>query len=435
MAEAFQANDRKALAEDTALEFEEVAPVDGQRHTYISIKFPLRELHGAVQGVCGISTDITERVRAEQALKDGEALYHSLVECLPLNVVRKDRHGRVTFGNERFCRTLGRPLDQLLGKTDFDLFPDKLADKYVADDRRVVETGEVFEDVEEHHTPDGENLYMHVLKSPVYDAKDQIVGIQVIFWDVTDKHRAQKALQRTMADLSRSNKELEEFAYVASHDLQEPLRMIASYTQLLSRRYKDKLDKEAEEFIAFAVDGAIRMQKLINDLLSYSRVGTRGKAFSATDLEQVLQTVLTNLKIALEESGAQITHDPLPTVVADSTQMTQLLQNLIGNALKFRGERAPHIHISAQREGAAWVMGVKDNGIGIEPQYFERIFVIFQRLHTQQEYSGTGIGLAICKKIVERHGGRIWVESKPGQGATFWFTLPAALTPSSNPTS
>lgn len=231
-------------------------------------------------------------------------------------------------------------------------------------------------------------------------------------------------LSKKTDDLTRSNSELEQFAYVASHDLQEPLRMISSYVQLLSRRYEGKLDKDADDFIAYAVEGTKRMQQLINDLLAYSRVGTRGKPPEPTDFEDVLSEATANLKIAAEEAGAVVTHDQLPIALADKLQMVQLFQNLIGNAIKFRGKDAPQVHVSARPDGEFWVFSVRDNGIGIDPQFYDRIFTIFQRLHSRDKYPGTGIGLAVAKKIVERHGGRIWLESSPGVGTTFYFTIP-----------
>ena len=233
-------------------------------------------------------------------------------------------------------------------------------------------------------------------------------------------------LDERAKDLARSNSELQQFAYVASHDLQEPLRMISSFTQLLAKRYKDKLDDDARDFINYAVDGATRMQTLISDLLSYSRVGTQGKPLERTLCGEVFGRALQNLKVAIEESGTMITTGTLPAVLADPQQMCQLFQNLIANAIKFRGKDVPIVHVSAVRNGEDWKISVRDNGIGIAPEHADRIFVIFQRLHTRTEYPGTGIGLAVCKKIVERHGGRIWVESSFGMGSTFCFTVPAA---------
>jgi signal transduction histidine kinase len=232
-------------------------------------------------------------------------------------------------------------------------------------------------------------------------------------------------LNERAKDLARSNSELQQFAYVASHDLQEPLRMVASFTQLLAKRYGEKLDDDAHDFINFAVDGATRMQTLISDLLNYSRVGTQGKPLVPTDSETLFKRVLESLQFSIEESGAVIVSDPLPMVMADPQQLGQLFQNLLTNAIKFHGEEPPHVRISTERNGNDWKISVRDNGIGISQDHAERIFVIFQRLHTKTEYPGTGIGLAICKKIVERHGGRIWIEPSPGGGTTFCFTIPA----------
>ena len=235
---------------------------------------------------------------------------------------------------------------------------------------------------------------------------------------------ANDELERQAQELMRSNAELQQFAYVASHDLQEPLRMISSYTQLLVRRYGDRFDKEAREFMDYVVDGSARMKQLIEDILAYSRVGTRGREFKTVQSEAALKKALASLRAALEATGANVTNDSLPAVEADDVQLAQLFQNLIGNALKFTSGGTPHIHVGVAELPQAWEFSVKDNGIGIDPQYFERIFMVFQRLHSKGEYSGTGIGLAICKKVVDRHGGRIRVESRPGEGSTFFFTLP-----------
>lgn len=226
------------------------------------------------------------------------------------------------------------------------------------------------------------------------------------------------------SELARSNAELEQFAYIASHDLQEPLRMVSSYVQLLERRYKGRLDEDADDFIGFAAEGSRRMQKMINDLLAYSRVGTRGKKFEMIDLETALSQATENLQLAIKEKRAVITHDPLPLVFGDSGQLAQVFQNLIDNAIKFSGEESPRVHISASLKGRDCVCSVSDNGIGIDPEYMDRLFLLFQRLHTRKQYPGTGLGLAICKRIVERHGGRIWVESKPKKGSVFYFTMP-----------
>lgn len=248
----------------------------------------------------------------------------------------------------------------------------------------------------------------------------------IMYGLIVDLDRAKQTLAEKAAELARSNADLEQFAYVASHDLKEPLRMIFSYVQLLEQRYKGRLDKDADDFIHFAVDGAKRMQALINDLLEYSRVTTRARPFAPCDCNMVLNWARENLILGIQENSATISSGPLPEIMADATQVMQLFQNLIANSIKFKSEEPPHIHISCLKQDKEWLFSFKDNGIGFDKQYAERIFQIFQRLHTREEYPGTGIGLAIAKKIIEHHGGRIWAESKPGQGAVFYFTIPVS---------
>ena len=271
-------------------------------------------------------------------------------------------------------------------------------------------------------TKDGREILVNALATRIeFQGR---ISVLLSLRDVTETRRAEEMLKQIMGELVRSNTELERFAYVASHDLQEPLRMVASYTQLLARRYKGKLDSDADEFIGYAVDGATRMQQLINALLDYSRISTRAKPFAPTDIEEILSQAITNLRASIKENNAVVTYDHLPIINADSTQMVQLFQKRVGNAIKCHSEKQPEVHIGVERNGTEWIFSVRDNGIGIDPQYFDRIFVVFQRLHSRNEYPGTGIGLAICKKIIERHKGRIWVESQPGKGATFYFTIP-----------
>jgi len=257
--------------------------------------------------------------------------------------------------------------------------------------------------------------------APVYYQRKRATLGSLI--DVTERKQVEERLKQITAEMQRSNTELEQFAYVISHDLQEPLRMVSSYTQLLARRYSSKLDPDADEFIAYAVDGAKRMQILLQDLLEYSRVGTRGKPFALVNCEHVVQQAMANLKIAIEESGAAVSCDVLPTVLGDEGQLVQVFQNLIGNAIKFRRDEPPLVRVSARRRNSMVTFSIEDNGIGISSQHGQTIFEIFRRLHTREEYPGTGMGLAICKKIAERHGGTISVVSQPGKGSIFHFSV------------
>lgn len=271
--------------------------------------------------------------------------------------------------------------------------------------------------------------------APMRDPANGIYGLRWLLRDITLQAHMTAQLQTLNAELEtrvqqrtaalqRSNEELLQFAYVASHDLQEPLRVVTTYVQLLSQRYQNALDAEAKEFMGFVVDGARRMQHLIQDLLTYSRVQTAERKLEKTHCDDIIVNVLNDLHETIAETGSVITHDPLPVVLADVSQLSRVFQNLLGNACKFRSKLSPRIHVSAVQEGDEWLFSVRDNGIGLDPQHAERIFAIFQRLHTQREYPGTGMGLAICKKILEQHGGRIWVQSTPGMGSTFYFTLP-----------
>lgn len=358
------------------------------------------------------------------ALRRSEERFRSLVENASNVIAIVDTSAVVRYVSDSSVRVFGCRPDELTGRAVLGyVHPDdrnklEVVLSSCARERRAVLTTEVGFKRSDGNWRTIEVVASNRLSDPA------ISGIVITFRDITEHMRAAEALAQKAEELERSNAELQQFAYVASHDLQEPLRMLSSYSQLLSKRYQGELDQKADNYIGFIVDGAKRMQVLINDLLTYSRVGTRGKPLGPTDCEAVLKGALTNLQVAIRESGAIVTQDPLPTVMGDEGQLGQLFQNLIGNGIKYRNGGAPQIHVSSRQEGTDWLFSVKDNGIGIDPQYAERIFIIFQRLHTRQEYPGTGIGLAVCKKIVERHGGRIWVESEVGKGATFYFTLP-----------
>ncbi|HOX37975.1 MAG TPA: ATP-binding protein [Candidatus Brocadiia bacterium] len=557
-----------------------------------------------------VAADITDIKRVEDALRESESRYRLLVKNIPQKVFMKGRDLRYISVNENYAADFGMTPKDFIGKTDYDFYPNELADKYRADDRRIIE-GRLTEEIDESYIKGGEERSAHTVKTHVVDDAGNVTGVLGLFWDVTDKKKAEESLARSnreleirnritnafltfsdedvffetlkivleamsskygvfgyiadngdliiptmsrevwkqcripdktivfprdkwgglwgralventilwsnessrvpeghipitrnfsapisyqgrvigllqvankesdydeddlalmqtmtgiiapilsarverdrqeaarrkaeeelrelnselemrvsqrTAELQRSNADLQQFAYVASHDLQEPLRMIGSYLQLIERRYGSKLEKDAREFMGYAVDGAKRLQGMINDLLLYSRVESKGRSLEPTNSEASLQRAIDNLQYQIESEKAEISCDALPEVMADGLQLTQLFQNLLGNAIKYRGEEKPRIQVTASRDGDQWVFRVKDNGIGIEPQYHERIFEIFQRLHSRGKYEGSGIGLALCRRIVQRHGGTIRVESALGQGSTFIFTLPA----------
>ena len=399
---------------------------------------PLFDAGGSYTGAIAVITDVTESQQAETRLRRERNLLRTLIDNMPDFIYIKDTEARFLIANRTLARLTGveSPAD-LLGKTDRDFFPADLAEKYMADDLEVIRSGRPLIGREEPMlTPRGAQGWQITTKVPLRDEVGQVIGLVGMGRDITSRKQAEDERQEMLAKLEHSNAELEHFAYVASHDLQEPLRMVTSYLQLLASRYQGQLDADADDFIGFAVDGARRMQCLISDLLDYSRVSTRGQPFEPADCSQLIQQVLHDLGIAITESAAVVTYDPLPVVMGDKGQLGELFQNLIGNAIKYRGDQAPIVHITARKtpsretlevsQTTVWEFSIRDTGIGIDPQYHDRIFGLFQRLHGVGEYSGSGIGLAICKKIVERHGGRIWVASQVGQGSTFYFTLRAA---------
>lgn len=388
-----------------------------------------RDVTGRPSRMAGTISDVTVRHRMESAMRERERLLRAVLEALPTSVLIADSHGTITASNpaaDAFWQGT-----QHVGIDGYGVFRGWWADggkPIEAHDwalARAIEQRQTSRDeVVEIETPDGQRKTILNFATPITDDRGQIEGAISVAQDITHVMQLQKDLLRQTRELEESNKELEQFAYAASHDLQEPLRKITSFVQLFARRYSEKVDANAQEYIDIIVEGAQRMKSLIDDLLRYSRVTGGERAFTAVDLQQVLTGVRKDLELQLVETGAAVDADPLPVITGDSSQLRALFQNLISNAIKFRSERAPRIEIRCRRDGAQYVLSVRDNGIGIDPKYFERIFVLFQRLHTRAEYPGSGIGLAICKKIVERHGGHIWVESVPAEGATFHFALP-----------
>lgn len=386
------------------------------------------------------------------------SLLASIIDSSDDAIISKSLDGTITSWNRAAETMYGYKAEEILGKSIALLSHSERADEM----RDILQRIKEGQRVDHYDTlrlrSDGSTIAISLTVSPIRDLGGNIIGASSIARDITQRkqgeekfrhflehidaekkaldrvndelrmeisqrQKTEEELQAKSRELERSNADLEHFAYIASHDLQEPLRMVASYLELLAKRYQGQLDEKADKFIGYAVDGAARMQKLIEGLLAYARVERQGKALGATDCEAVLQATLLNLQVTIEEKSARVSHDPLPTVLGDADQLTILFQNLIGNALKFCQNQPPCVHIGATMQDSEWVFAVRDNGIGIVPEHAGRIFMMFQRLHTRTQYAGLGIGLAIAKKIVERHGGRMWVEAQSGQGSTFFFTL------------
>jgi PAS domain S-box-containing protein len=398
---------------------------DGSEFPIELMLSPLENAEGIL--VTAAIRDISVRKEAVKHLAQMEGRYRGLLEAAPDAMVLVNQNGAIVLVNRQAEKLFGYVREDLVGSSSRLLISTRSVEILAAMTRRSAdgvfsEQSQTGLELEGRHE-DGSHFPIEVMLSPL-TTMDEGVLLTVAIRDITARKQAEAHLLQTLADLNRSNEELGQFAYIASHDLQEPLRMVASYTQLLSKRYAGKLDADADEFIAFAVDGANRMQRLIQDLLAYSRVGTKGGDLLETSSEDALEHALMNLGGAIAESGALVTHDPLPSVLADEGQLVQLFQNLVGNAIKYQSPGVPKIHVSSTKtDQTKWLFSVKDNGLGIESQYFDKIFGMFQRLHRREEFEGTGIGLAICKKIVERHGGNISLESTLGQGSTFRFAL------------
>ncbi|HTE54220.1 MAG TPA: PAS domain S-box protein [Kofleriaceae bacterium] len=403
---------------------------DGSEFPIEIMLSPLESAEGIL--VTAAIRDISVRRAAEVHLAQTEARYRGLLEAAPDAMIILDSDGRMILVNGQTEKLFGYGRDELIGERPEIFIPRRYRGDHPERPDGYFGTASAQPDgtaLELHgRRKDGTEFPAEISLSPMETSDGTLVTAAIR--DISMRKKAEEHLQaearlrQKVKELNRSNEELAQFAYLASHDLQEPLRMVTSYTQLLSRRYKGRLDSDADEFIAFAVDGATRMQRLIQDLLAYSRVGTKKVALAAISSEEALRQALLNLGGTIADKGAVVTHDLLPPVLADEVQLVQLFQNLIGNAIKYQNPGVPRVHVSAARDGdASWSFTVKDNGLGIDSQYFVRIFGMFQRLHKREEFDGTGIGLAICKKIVERHGGTISVESQPGQGSTFRFGL------------
>jgi PAS domain S-box-containing protein len=369
-------------------------------------------------------TDVTERRRAD-------ARFRLVVDASPIGMIVVDAAGVIRIANAEVERLFGWPRDELLGQPVERLLPEALREAHRADreayvqapSRRSMASGRELTGLHR----DGTRFPIEVALNPfqLHDA----TAVLAVIADISERRSAAMARERHQRELERSNRELAQFAYVASHDLQEPLRMVASYTELFAERYRPLLDERGERYVHYIVDGARRMQQLVRDLLTYAQVGSQGRPLARVSASDVLAATLHDLSATIAETGAQVTSDPLPEIWADAGQLQQLFLNLITNALKFRRDVPPVVHIAAERAGDHWTFAVRDNGIGIAREYFERIFAMFQRLHTRDDYAGSGIGLSIARRIVERHGGELWVDSIEGEGTTMYCRLLAADRP------
>ena len=369
--------------------------------------------------------DITEQKKVEESLHESEERFRNLADNIPNLAWMAEADGWIFWYNKQWYEYTGTTPEEMQGwgwkKAHHPDYLESVTEEW----SRSIKEGKPYDNIFPLRSKVGDYHWFLTRVTPIRDEQGKIMRWFGTNTDVTERMDSEEKLKKTMDELKRSNKELEQFAYVSSHDLQEPLRMITLFSQLLERRYKDKLDNDADDFIEYIVEGAQRMKQLIDDLLAYSRVTSMNvKEFENVDLETILNMVLSNLSVSIDENNANITHDPLPTVSADQSQMVQVFQNLITNAIKFKGQNTPEIHISTKKDENDWKFGVTDNGIGIDPKHQEQIFEVFKRLHTREEYPGTGIGLSIAKKIIQQHGGQIWVESEPGKGTTFYFTIP-----------
>lgn len=416
-----------ATGASSELTFQRHALETGERRWIHLKSSPVFDAKGKVRLAVNIFNDITERRQALVERQESEQRLRKVLDNLATFVAVLSPDGVVVEVNRPALQTahlkpeavIGTPLDTLPPWN----FSDEIQAK-IRDAMRRAAAGETIRFDTQAQLAEAHFITIDFMLAPVYAEDGALQYLVASGIDITERRQNEEALMRYAQELARSNEELGQFAYVASHDLQEPLRMVTSYLQLIEQRYKGQLDSSGVEFISYAVDGAARMKTLINDLLAYSRLDRAKAPFERVSMDTSLLMAIHNLQLTIEDTGAVITHDDLPEITANEAHMIQLLQNLIGNALKFQSEAAPQIHIGCKRDGDNWLFSVRDNGIGIEPEYLQRIFVIFQRLHARERYPGTGIGLAICKKIVESHDGRIWAESQPGIGSTFYFTIP-----------